>query len=256
MKRTTKPSATDEGRQTDIRLPQIESIRLYRRIADLLTTRIDQGLFPVGSFLPAERELAEQLGVSRTTVREALIALETIGRVSIRHGHGVQVLDASQPDHSPMVLADEEPIVDIGPIQVMEARRWVEPKTAEMAAIHHTEEHLERMRQAMQLQSQAPSARAVQYRDGDRKFHIEIARASGNPAYQILVSSLWEYRAKPLFRRFEELLVGPDRPVKTAREHQAIYDAIARRDAKAASRLMRVHLDAVLRAFIEGADPS
>ena len=89
-----QPSASEE--RATARLPQLESTRLYRRIAELLETRIDQGLFPAGTFLPPERELAEQLAVSRTSVREALIALEVTGRVAIRQGHGVQVLLGAQ----------------------------------------------------------------------------------------------------------------------------------------------------------------
>jgi DNA-binding FadR family transcriptional regulator len=226
------------------RLPQVETTRLYRQIAALLSTRIEQGLFPVGTFLPAERELAQQLAVSRTSVREALIALEVSGQVEIKQGHGVQVISSSQipPNHG----------ADIGPIQIMEARSVVEPKSAELAAANHTAAGLERMRAAMALQAKASSAEADQYREGDRRFHVEIARASGNPAYEVLVAKLWEYRTKPLFERFEQLLVGPDRPIKTAAEHQAIYDAIASGDGAASSKAMKRHIDAVLRAFIRG----
>jgi DNA-binding FadR family transcriptional regulator len=229
------------------RLPQIESTRLYRQIAELLTTRIEQGLFPVGSFLPAERELADQLAVSRTTVREALIALEISGQVEIRHGHGVQVVSSSQKSSGSGTIG-----ADIGPIQIMEARRVLEPKSAELAATNHTPVNLERMRAAMALQAKATTAAATQYREGDRRFHLEIARASGNPAYEVLVSKLWEYRAKPLFKRFEQLLVGPERPAMTATEHETIFKAIAEGDATLASRAMRKHIDAVLQAFING----
>ncbi len=232
---------------TPPRLPQIETTRLYRQIASLLSTRIEQGLFPVGTFLPAERELAQQLAVSRTSVREALIALEVSGQVEIRQGHGVQVISSSQT-----MPSAPSSTADIGPIQIMEARSIVEPRSAELAAANHTAANLERMRAAMALQAKATSAVADQYREGDRRFHLEIARASGNPAFEVLVAKLWEYRTKPLFERFEQLLVGPDRPVKTAAEHQAIYEAIASGDGTAASRAMKRHIDAVLRAFIRG----
>ena len=95
MRRLAKTPPPQAERRLDARLPQIESVRLYRQIADLLSERIDQGLFPIGTLLPAERELAQQLGVSRTSVREALIALEVGGKVSIRVGHGVQILEAT-----------------------------------------------------------------------------------------------------------------------------------------------------------------
>ena len=226
------------------RLPQLESTRLYRRIAELLETRIDQGLFPAGTFLPPERELAEQLAVSRTSVREALIALEVTGRVAIRQGHGVQVLLGAQRP-----AAQNPSEADIGPIQIMEARRVIEPRIAELAAAHHRQENLDSMRAAMNLQA---SATPENYREGDRLFHVEIARASGNPAYEVVVSKLWEYRTKPLFERFEQMLLGPDRPGRTAAEHQKIFKAIAAGDATAAGKAMKQHLDGVLSAFIKG----
>jgi DNA-binding FadR family transcriptional regulator len=251
MRRSTKtPSSLDE-RRLDARLPQIESVRLYRQIADLLSERIDQGIFPIGTLLPAERDLAQQLGVSRTSVREALIALEVGGKVSIRVGHGVQILEAT-PRSVAANRAAADAQADIGPIQLMEARRHVELKTAELAAANRTNENIERMRQAMQVQAKAESARASQYRDGDRNFHVEIARAGGNAAYAVLVASLWDYRSKPLFKKFEQLLVGPDRPAKTAKEHRDIFDAIVDSDASAARKAMKRHLDAVLRAFSRG----
>jgi DNA-binding FadR family transcriptional regulator len=239
------PSPSEE--RAAARLPQLGSIRLYRRIAELLETRIDQGLFPAGAFLPAERELAEQLAVSRTSVREALIALEVTGRVAIRQGHGVQVLSGPQRP-----TPQNPPEVDIGPVQIMEARGVIEPRIAELAAANHRQENLDGMRAAMSLQKSAKSVAAENYRKGDRLFHVEIARASGNPTYEVLVSKLWEYRTKPLFERFEQMLVGPDRPARTATEHRNIYEAIAAGDATAAGKTMKQHLDAVLSAFIWG----
>jgi DNA-binding FadR family transcriptional regulator len=244
----TRPSPSEE--RATARLPQLESTRLYRRIAELLETRIDQGLFPAGTFLPPERELADQLVVSRTSVREALIALEVTGRVAIRQGHGVQVLLGPQ---RPVVQNPSE--ADIGPVQIMEARRVIEPRIAELAAANYRQENLDGMRVAMDLQASAPSAVSENYREGDRLFHVEIARATGNPAYEVVVSKLWEYRTKPLFERFEQMLVGPDRPGQTAAEHQNIFEAIAAGDATAAGKTMKHHLDAVLSAFITGSTP-
>ena len=229
------------------RLPQLESSRLYRRIAELLETRIDQGLFPVGTFLPSERELAEQLAVSRTSVREALIALEVTGRVVIRQGQGVQVLLGA-----PRPAAQNPSEADIGPIQIMEARRVIEPRVAELAAVNHRPENLDAMRAAMDFQASATSASSESYREGDRQFHVEIARASGNPAYEVVVAKLWEYRTKPLFERFERMLLGPDRLSHTTSEHLDVFAAIAAGDATAAGKMMKQHLDAVLSAFIKG----
>jgi DNA-binding FadR family transcriptional regulator len=235
---------------SETRLPQLEPLRLYRRIAGLISERIDQGIFPIGTLLPPERDLAQQLGVSRTSVREALIALEVAGKVSIRVGHGVQILEAT-----PRPEADADvPDTDIGPIQLMEARRHVELKTAELAATNRTDDNLQRMRQARAYQAAASAMTAPQYRDGDRDFHVEIARASGNTAYAVLVATLWSYRSKPLFRKFEDLLVDPNRPASTTTEHDGIYQAIADQDPVAARLAMKRHLNAVIRAFSRGLD--
>lgn len=141
---------------------------------------------------------------------------------------------------------------DIGPIQIMEARRMIEPRVAKLAAAHHRQVNLDGMRAAMDLQASANSATPENYREGDRLFHVEIARASGNPAYEVVVSKLWEYRTKPLFERFEQMLLGPERPGQTAAEHQSIFEAVVAGDATAAGRTMKQHLDGVLSAFIKG----
>jgi DNA-binding FadR family transcriptional regulator len=243
------PPLAEKG--AEVRLPQLEQVRLYRQIADLISARIDQGLFPIGTRLPRERELAQQLGVSRTSVREALIALEVSGKVTIRVGYGAQILEATpQPDRAIVATGIGE--WDIGPIQLMEARLHVELKTAELAAANRTEANLKRMREAIELQAAAGSFGTPQYRDGDRDFHVEIARAGGNTAYAFIVASLWDYLSRPLFNKFEELLAGPERPAMTMREHHQIFDAIASRDETNAREAMRCHLDAVLFAFSRG----
>jgi DNA-binding FadR family transcriptional regulator len=235
----------------DFRLPQIEPTRLYRQIATLLSERMDEGDFPVGTLLPAERELAQQLGVSRTSVREALIALEVSGKVSIRVGHGVQILEAT-PRSGPPFSREEESNADIGPIQLMEARGHVELKTTELAAMNRDRTNLEKMKLAIEVQARAKAVNASEYRNGDRDFHVEIAKASGNAAYALIVADLWDFRFKPMFKKFEELFTGPDRLKQTAMEHRRIYHAIEAQDRKAARQAMKFHLDTVLRQFSKG----
>ena len=244
-------SAGPGGLPRPLRLPQVEPVRLYRQIANLISEHIDRGLFPVGSLLPAERDLAQQLGVSRTSVREALIALEVSGKVSIRVGHGVQILQAIPRSDSVGARADVGE-ADIGPIQLMQARRHVETKTAELAAANRTKKNLERLEQALQVQARARTVDAPEYRNGDRDFHVEIARASGNAAFTLIIADLWDCVCKPTFAKFEELLMGPERLQLTAAEHRRVFDAIAAGDSVAARRAMCTHLDAVLRAFSRG----
>jgi DNA-binding FadR family transcriptional regulator len=232
----------------ELRLPQVEPTRLYRQIAALIGERIDDGLFPVGTLLPAERDMAQQLGVSRTSVREALIALEVGGKVSIRVGHGVKILEATpRPNRADAHAGASDP--GIGPIELMEARCHVELMTAALAALKRQPDNLERLDEAIRVQASARSTRAPAYRDGDRAFHLEIAKAGGNAAFALIVADLWDHCCKPMFEKFEELLIGPDRPEQTMTEHRRILAAIVAGDKIAARKAMKSHLDAVLRAF-------
>ena len=108
----------------------LEPQRLYRQIADQLRQLIVSGEFVVGARLPAERDLAKQLGVSRPSVREALIAMEVEGWVEVRTGSGVYVLERSNIDRTGAVAPTEW-----GPLELIRARRVVEGEIAALAAV-------------------------------------------------------------------------------------------------------------------------
>ncbi|HRE21780.1 MAG TPA: GntR family transcriptional regulator, partial [Rhabdaerophilum sp.] len=97
-------------------LEAIEPRRLYRQVADQLRSYLDSGALPVGARLPTERELAEQLNVSRPTIREALIALEVEGRIRIRVGSGIYVCE---PPPFPHAMTEDE-----GPFELLSARSF------------------------------------------------------------------------------------------------------------------------------------
>src|SRR5918995_2978623 len=108
----------------------VEPRRLYRQVADQLRQLIETGEFAIGDRLPAERELADQLGISRPTVREALIALEVEGRIRIRVGSGIYV---TEPPRAASALAAE---TDEGPFELLRAREFIEGAIAAEAALH------------------------------------------------------------------------------------------------------------------------
>src|SRR4029450_1039483 len=111
----------DRQGETSVPLEAVEARRLYRQVADQLRALIDGGEYVVGSRLPTERDLAEQLKVSRPTVREALIALEVQGRVRIRVGSGIYVSE-------PAALAPLMPSLAVieGPFELLRAREFIE----------------------------------------------------------------------------------------------------------------------------------
>src|SRR5438270_7095237 len=110
-------------------LQTVEPQRLYRQIAEQVRALITGGEFQPGSRLPAERDLAKQLGVSRPSVREALIALEVEGWLEVRTGSGVYVLQR----RSPRKVRAKVPANEWGPLELIRARRVIEGDIAGLA---------------------------------------------------------------------------------------------------------------------------
>lgn len=215
-------------------LATTDSRRLYRQIADRLRAAIDGGEFGRGSRLPAERDLARQLGVSRPSVREALIALEVEGLVEVRMGSGVYVSECARA--APPVPASAE-----SPLETLRARELIEGELASRAAGSARPGLLQGLRGALrQMQADLDAGRPPT--QGDRLFHLRIAEAAGNGVLTRIVTDLYDERRNPLFEQlgshFENL---PSWRLALA-EHDAVVDAIAARDADAARAAMSRHL--------------
>lgn len=217
-------------------LQSIAPQRLYRQIADQLRALIQRGEFAAGARLPAERDLARQLGVSRPSVREALIALEVEGWVEVRTGSGVYVLDRSTRAKAAVE------VTEWGPLELIRARRVVEGETAALAAVHGKRKDFAAMRRAIAAMEEMAD-REVMPLDGDRAFHMAIVEASGNAVLIETVQGFWDSRRGPLFTR----LGGYFETVKSWRsaiaEHEAIAAAITVRDPAAARAAMHAHMD-------------
>lgn len=214
----------------------IAAPRLHERIVEEIGRLIDEGTFAAGARLPAERALARQFGVSRSSLREALSALELKGRIEIRVGSGAYVADAR-----PRKSRSSRGRADPSPLEVLRARRIVEGEAAALAARHATAVDLRAMERA--FAKLAADMRANRMRSpADRAFHVCIAAASGNGALARIVERLWEEGWQPLGARMEELFVTPGRKRDAIGEHRAVLDAIRGRDPAAARRAMREHL--------------
>lgn len=218
-------------------LAPIAAPRLFRRIADTLATAIDAGEFAPGDRLPGERELARRLAVSRSSLREALSALELEGRVEIRMGSGVYV----RPRHARRASRSAAPAPSTSPFDVLRARRLVEAETAALAARNATPAQVRTIEQAFErLAADMRANRA--HSAGDRLFHERIAQASGNTALAEVVAQLWSTQRDPLATRMEALFVTGRRRRDNIGEHRRILDAIRAKDPTAARRAMREHL--------------
>ena len=211
----------------------IEPRRLYRQIADQLRGLLERGEYATGARLPPERDLALQFGVSRPSVREALIALEVEGRVEVRMGSGVYVRppEATRPRR---VSAES-------PLETLRARELIERELAAHAAVHMKKAQVAGLRHAIALMRREVAAGRTPTR-GDRLFHERIAEASDNSVLARLVAELYDERGNPLYAQLGSHFENPASWAAAIDEHAAVVAAIASRSAESARAAMAVHL--------------
>ena len=212
----------------------IEPRRLYRQIADQLRALLEDGEYAIGARLPPERDLAVQLGVSRPSVREALIALEVEGLIEVRMGSGIYVRAA---DRRPArrVLAE-------GPLETLRARQLIESELAAEAARRMTAAQVAGLADAIATMEAEVDKGRMPTR-GDRLFHIRIAAAAENSVLLRLVGELWDERGRnPLFAQLGSHFETVDSWRTAIDEHRAVAAAIGRADPAAARAAMSLHL--------------
>lgn len=221
--------------------------RLYQHVADQIRAVIRDAGFAAGTRLPPERELALQLGVSRPSLREALIALEIDGQVEIRMGSGVYVCTP------PASAARSTPAMGESPSELMHARATLEGAVITLAAARVTRAGLDRVRAALESMRQ-DHAKGRMPVDSDRRFHIAIAEMTGNSVLVRLVGELYDGRHSPISSR----LSGRSENIATWKiamaEHEAVFRALEARDPQAAAAAMGTHLRASQERWISEPD--
>jgi len=215
--------------------------RLYRVVADRIEALIRQEGIAPGARLPAERELATRLGVSRASLREALIALELGGRIEVRGGSGVYVCASA-----PVAEVEAGP----GPFEVLAARRLIEAEVCAIAARMATAGAIDAILRAVEEMERNHDIYASNEL-ADREFHLAIARATGNSALVGTIAYLWEQRGR-LWHRLKEHFQTEQLRQETLSDHRRIFAAIASRDPAGARSAMRAHLERVTRTFSRG----
>ena len=217
--------------------------RLYRVVASRIQDLIrDENIQP-GERLPAERELAAKLSVSRASLREALIVLELSGIVEVRGGSGVYVSEQAQ-------VQPEVPEVGPGPFEVLAARRVIESEIAAIAAKNATDSAIDAILNAVQEMERDHEDRASNEL-ADRNFHLAIARATGNTALVGVTEYLWNQRGS-LWQKMKQHFATEDLRKTTLLDHRKVLEAIAAHDVSGARQAMRAHLERVTRTFSRG----
>lgn len=224
-------------------LTLLEPRRIYRQITEQIIAMIASGELAPNARLPSERDLALRLGVSRPPVREALIALEVEGLVDVRMGSGVYVRQEAASRASTWKARKAG---EIGPFELLAARRMVESTIAAEAARNATPEQLEAIQETVDAIRNDAQRYDLRH-PADRLFHVRVAEASGNTALVLLTNVLWDLRDGSLHRRIEEYFSTRELRDRSNQDHADILTAVRARDPRAAASLMRRHLTRVER---------
>lgn len=210
--------------------------RLYEQVAEQITAWVLENGLAAGDKLPPERELAARLGVSRATLSQALVALEVIGVVAVRHGDGTVLTDS--PGGARIVEAirahaDRLP-------EIIETRDALETKIAALAAVRRTDEDLARIDDALAVMQADVDAggRGV---EGDQRFHGAVTAA----AHSLLLARLMDEIGDLIRESRIESLSQPDRPQSSLTQHRTIAEAIRAGDPEAAAAAMHAHVEQI-----------
>lgn len=214
--------------------------RRFWGVVDKLEAQIDQGVYPVGSRLPAERELAEMHDVSRPTIREAIIALEVRERVEVKTGSGVYVISNHQSEQTKQ---------SISAFELTQARALVEAEAAALSAATIEDDELRALKQTLEDMEYPEKAN-----EADQKFHEIIAKSTRNNAILMSIRNLWNLRrTEPQIIAAYEDVCSQDNNERL-KEHAAIYEAIAKHDTSAARKAMHNHFNRLINALFAASE--
>lgn len=224
------------------RFERITSQRIYQQIVDQITRMVQEGTLRPGDRLPPERQLAEEFGVSRSAVREALSALRMLGLVEARVGEGTFV--TQPPDErfiSPLALVLTIEQSEAVGRELLELRAALEAESAALAAMRREADDLAAMDEAVQaMETDLKEGRLGA--EADWRFHDAVAGASGNALLLQTMRSLSDTMKEALGLYREQLLRIPDMGLTLLQDHREVLEAIRIQDPAAARERMRKHI--------------
>ncbi len=224
-------------------IERIPKTKITGEVVRRIQQSIWSGEFAPGDRLPPIRELADQLGVGLTSVREALRQLETLGLVRIQHGAGVFVSESTDKPLFIRMLPTEKVMADKTRFDLISVRKMLESGGAELAAKRASEEQIETLREILDRMEEHIGDVEI-FSQVDTEFHLYIAEMSGNEILPALLSSIREL----IVRHQVELNVPLELRKRSLQYHTSIFEAIRGRSPIEARTLMSAHLDDVLMA--------
>lgn len=224
--------------------------RIYEQIAEQIEALIRSRELPTGSKLPGERELAEQLGVSRPSVREALIALEASGMIEFRPSSGNFVRD---PTLRSLATIERQKDLGPGPMEQFEARRAMEPACAALAAERATPEQIEALAASLR-RMQAAVTSGGNPSEEHRSFHTLLAEASRNSILHGAVRELWIWRQGSLWDGLRRRVENVESFKAGLAFRHRLLELLRARDAPGARAAMEEHFARVSRLYFDSND--
>ena len=224
------------------KVSNMKSRRMFWQIAEKIKALIASGLYPPGTRLPAERELAETFDVSRPTIREAIIALEVLQHVEVKTGSGVYVLDKPKDK-------EDATTEQISAFELTQARALVEGEAAALAALSITDEELSALEKTLEAMKTGVNAE-----EADRDFHIIISRATRNKAILLAVNKFWSLRdSQPqIIQAYSTVCSQSDQD--RLEEHYEIFESLKARNSQAARAAMHAHFNRLIDALFAASE--
>ncbi|MGQ7297756.1 FadR/GntR family transcriptional regulator [Quadrisphaera sp. KR29] len=230
-------------------LRPVRGLHAFEACVEQLGTAVRLGLYPRGSLLPAERELAERMGVSRATLREAIAALRAAGVVQTRRGRGGGTVVVQRPTLPQRTSAAQRAARRSAWLDVLDFRRIVEPGAAALAASRDlTETQRQRLRTAHAAVVSA--AQPATHRQADSRFHLTVASLTGSPHTIEAVTAV----QAGLHEMLSAIPVLPTNIDHSDAQHARIAAAVLEGDGPRARRAMEEHCDdtaALLRGLLD-----
>jgi DNA-binding FadR family transcriptional regulator len=211
-------------------------------IAARLQQAILDGSYAYGERLPAERDLAQHFGASRSTVREALKRLEGLRLVTRRIGSGTFV------SYRPALDGNNIAEV-ISPLELIEVRVALEPRIARLAAVNVTTRDLNRLAKALERVEQAVGDRE-EFTVADGQFHLMLAECTHNPLMVWLYQQINDVRSHTQWNRMKDKILSPQRIAEYNRQHRKLFEALRSHDVELAAHAIEEHLEKARRDLV------
>lgn len=223
------------------KLSIVRSRRVYEQIADEIRDLISRKQLKAGDRLPAERELAGLFGVSRPSVREAMIALEAAGFIEVRTGDGTYVREV--PVSHPLMPWSKDGDPGPGPLEQFQARQLIEPEMALRAALLATDAEIVQLSHLVDEMAEVyPGLGDFDDKLGHR-FHSALARSARNGVLAQMVEHLWDLRDSEMWRHLRRRVVKPENRSRVVEDRRRIVECLRERDPAGARAAMVALLD-------------